>query len=85
MAAGPTNQTANVIWGSVPRPQRNFSNSEPGATPPENLGFVATITNEFILGLDILRPYNASVYIGRQRLRLVEEKFQGREPALLVW
>jgi hypothetical protein len=34
--------------------------------------FVADITNEFILGLAILRAYNASVDIGRQTLRLAE-------------
>jgi hypothetical protein len=37
-------------------------------------GIVPNITNEFILGLDILCPYNASVDIGRQTLRLAEEK-----------
>jgi hypothetical protein len=36
--------------------------------------FVANITKGFILGLDILRAYNASVDIGRQTLRLAEEK-----------
>jgi hypothetical protein len=35
--------------------------------------FVADITNEFILGLNILRAYDASVDIGRQTLRLAEE------------
>jgi hypothetical protein len=38
-----------------------------------NFVFVANITNEFILGLDILRAYNATVEIGRQTLRLSEE------------
>jgi hypothetical protein len=36
--------------------------------------FVANITNELILGLDILRAYDATVDIGRQTLRLSEEE-----------
>jgi hypothetical protein len=44
-----------------------------GRRPLKIWVFVATITNVFILGLDILRPYNASVDIGRQTLRLAEE------------
>jgi predicted aspartyl protease len=35
---------------------------------------VASTTNKFILGLDILRAYGASVDVGRQTLRLVEER-----------
>jgi hypothetical protein len=35
--------------------------------------FVADNTNEFILGLDTLRTYNASVDLGRQTLHLAEE------------
>jgi hypothetical protein len=34
------------------------------------LVFVADITAEFILGLDILRAYHATVDVGRQVLRL---------------
>jgi hypothetical protein len=33
-------------------------------------GFVANISNEFIMGLDILRDYDASVDVGRQTSRL---------------
>jgi hypothetical protein len=36
--------------------------------------FVANITNELILGLDILRAYDASVDLGRQTLRLAGEE-----------
>jgi hypothetical protein len=36
--------------------------------------FIANITDEFILGLDILHAYDASVDIGRQKLRLAEEE-----------
>jgi hypothetical protein len=42
--------------------------------------FVADITNEFNLGLDILRAYNASVDIGRQTMRLAEEEVPLRSP-----
>jgi hypothetical protein len=34
---------------------------------------VCKITNEFILGLDILRAYDESVELGRQTLRLAGE------------
>jgi hypothetical protein len=52
--------------------------------------FIANITNEFILGLDILRAYNASVDIGLQTLRLAEEVVSlwspgaGPRPSLVV-
>jgi hypothetical protein len=36
--------------------------------------FIANITNEFILGLNILCIYGASVDLGRQTLRLAGEK-----------
>jgi hypothetical protein len=35
--------------------------------------FVENITDGLILGLDKLRAYDASVYIGRQKLHLAEE------------
>jgi hypothetical protein len=35
--------------------------------------FFASITDELILGLDILRAYDAPVDIGRQKLHLAEE------------
>jgi hypothetical protein len=37
--------------------------------------FVANITNEFVLGLDILRAYDASVDIGRQMLSVAEDRY----------
>jgi hypothetical protein len=50
--------------------------------------FVANITDELILGLDILRAYDASVDIGRQTLRLADEEYrygaQERDPAPLA-
>jgi hypothetical protein len=36
--------------------------------------FVANITNEFLLGVDLLSVYDASADIGRQTLRLAEEE-----------
>jgi hypothetical protein len=41
--------------------------------------FVADITDDFILGLDILRAYDASVDIGRRVLRLGQDEVQVRE------
>jgi hypothetical protein len=43
--------------------------------------FVAHITNEFILGLDILCAYGASVDFWRQTLHLAEEKVSQWSPA----
>jgi hypothetical protein len=52
--------------------------------------FIANITNEFILGLDILSTYNAWVDLGRQMLCLAEEEVLlwspevGPQPSSLV-
>jgi hypothetical protein len=45
-----------------------------GLRPLEIWVFVANITNKFILGLDIMREYDASVDLGRQPLHLAEEE-----------
>jgi hypothetical protein len=45
-----------------------------GRRPLSMWVFVANITDELILGLDILRAYDASVDIGRQTLRLADEE-----------
>jgi hypothetical protein len=61
-----------------------------GRRPLKIWVFVANITNEFILGLNILRAYDASVDIGRQTLRLAEEEIPlwspgaGPRPSSLV-
>jgi hypothetical protein len=47
--------------------------------------FVANITNEFNLGLDILRSYDASVDLWRQTLRLAEEEVSLWNPGLAAW
>jgi hypothetical protein len=41
--------------------------------------FVADITDEFVLGLDNLRAYEASVDVGRHVLRLGQEEVPVRE------
>jgi hypothetical protein len=52
--------------------------------------FVASIKNEFILGLDILREYYASMDLGRQTLHMAEEEVSiwspgaGARPSSLV-
>jgi hypothetical protein len=60
-----------------------------GQHPPKIWVFVADITNEFILGLDILRANDASVDIGHQTLHLAEEKYhcgaQGRDHVPPAW
>jgi hypothetical protein len=61
-----------------------------GRHPLKIWGFVTNITNEIILGLDILLKYNASVDIGRQSLRLADEELSlrisgaGPRPSSLV-
>jgi hypothetical protein len=44
-----------------------------GRRPLRILVFAEIITYELIFGLDILRTYDASVYIGRHNLCLAEE------------
>jgi hypothetical protein len=45
-----------------------------GQYPLKMWVFVANITNDFILGLDILRAYDTSVDLERQMLHLAEEE-----------
>jgi hypothetical protein len=49
-----------------------------GRRPQKNWVFVACITNEVILGLDILCAYNAPLDLGCQILRIGEEE-------ILLW
>jgi hypothetical protein len=51
-----------------------------GCCPLRMWDSIADITDELILGLDILRAYDASVDIGRQNLRLAEEEEPGAGP-----
>jgi hypothetical protein len=59
-----------------------------GQRPLKISAFVADITDELILGLDVLRAYDASVDIGRQTLRLAEEEVslwnRGEGPRLIM-
>jgi hypothetical protein len=61
-----------------------------GRRPLKMWVFVANITDELILGLDILRAYDASVETGRQTLRLADEEVSfwspgaGPRPSTLV-
>jgi hypothetical protein len=45
-----------------------------GRCPVKIQVFVISITNEFILGLDVPFTYDASMDLGRQMLLLVEEE-----------
>jgi hypothetical protein len=67
-----TFDTANGICGSLPILKEVFLTLTLGRRQLKIWVFVAYIT-EFILGLDILRAYDAAVDIGRQTLRLPEE------------
>jgi hypothetical protein len=67
-----------------------FLTLNPGQRPLKFWAFVANITNEFILRLDILRAYSPSMDLGRQALRMVEEEVSlwnpgvGSRPSRLV-
>jgi hypothetical protein len=65
---------ADGIWGSLPILKAVFLTLTLGWRPLKIWVFVANITNEFILGLDILHAYDASVSLGHQTLRLAEQE-----------
>jgi hypothetical protein len=52
-----------------------------GRRPLKIRAFVTNITNELILGLDILRAYNASVDLGCQTLHLAGKSNIAMEPS----
>jgi hypothetical protein len=62
-----------------------FLTLAPGPCPVKFWVFVANIMNEFILGLDILRAYNASVDLGNQILRPAEEEVSLGSSGLPAW
>jgi hypothetical protein len=62
-----------TVWGIPTHFERN-SNSKTRSPPAEDVGFVVNITDELILGLELLRAYDASVDIGLQKLCLAEEE-----------
>jgi hypothetical protein len=47
--------------------------------------FVADIADDFFLGLDILRAYDASVDIGRRMLRLGQDEVPVREAPIYIY
>jgi hypothetical protein len=88
--AGPTLYAANSIWGRHSHLEGSFSNTDPWAAPAEIWVSVANVTNEFILGLNILREKDASVDLGHPMLHPTEEEFSlwcaaaGLRPSNLV-
>jgi hypothetical protein len=65
--------TLQTVSGKAFHILKEFFSLTVGRRPLKICVFVANITNNLILGLDILRPYDASVDIGREMLRMAEE------------
>jgi hypothetical protein len=61
-------------WEALPVLKEVYVTLTLGRLPLKVWVFVANITNEFILGLDILHAHDATVDIGRRTLRLAEEE-----------
>jgi hypothetical protein len=73
--AKPTLHAADGIWGRPPPSWRKVSRHWSWCSHPLNIWvFVPVITNEFILGLDVLHAYDASVDLEYQMLHLTEEE-----------
>jgi hypothetical protein len=81
----PKLQAADGIWERPPHLEGSFPDADPGAVPTEIWVFVTSITNEFILGLDILCAYDASVKLGHQTLHLAEEEVLLWSPRVGPW
>jgi hypothetical protein len=73
-AAEPTLHTASGVWGSAPHHEGSFPDIHLEWCQLKIGVFVANIINEFVLGLDILHTYDASVNLGRQMLHLGEKE-----------
>jgi hypothetical protein len=88
--ADPTFLAANGVWRSPPHLKEVFVTLTLGWSPMKIWVFIANIANEFILGLDMLHAYDASVDLERQTLRLAEEEVSlwspgaGPQPSSLV-
>jgi hypothetical protein len=65
---------ADGIWGSPPHFEKSYMILNLRRRPLKIWVLIANITNEFILGLDILCAYDASVDLGRKMLHLSEEE-----------
>jgi hypothetical protein len=83
--AQPTLHAADGICGSPPRLRKVFLTLTLRWRPLKIKVFVANITNEFILGLDILRAYDAVVDLGRHMLSLVEKEVSLWSPGAGPW
>jgi hypothetical protein len=67
--------TLQTIFGeALPILKEGFLTLTLGWSPLKIWGFVANITNEFILGLDILHTYDESLDLRRQMLCPAEEE-----------
>jgi hypothetical protein len=79
-----------MIFGEALPLLKDFLTVTLGRRPLKMWVSIVDMTNELILGLDILRAYDASVDIGRQTLRLAEEEVSlwspgaGPHPSSLV-
>jgi hypothetical protein len=56
-----------------------------GQPPLKIWVFIASMTNEFILGLGVRRAYDGSLDLGRQTLHLAEEEVSVWSPGLGPW
>jgi hypothetical protein len=81
-AAKPTLHVADGIWGSPAHLEGVFLTLTLGQHPLKIWVFIASVTNEFILGLDILRSYDASMDLGHQMFHLAEEEVLLWSPSL---
>jgi hypothetical protein len=73
-AAEPKFNAANGVRRALSILKEAYVTLTLGRRPLKIWVFVADITNELILGLNVLRDYDASVDIGRQTLRLAEQE-----------
>lgn len=73
-AAKPTQHDADGIWGSPAYLEGIFLTVTLGWCLLKIWVFVVNITKKFIMGLDILHAYDASMDLGHKILRLAEEE-----------
>jgi hypothetical protein len=72
--AKPTLHAADGICGSFTILKEVFLTLTLGRRPLKIWVYVTNITNEFVLGLEILNTYDAYIDLGRQILHLAEEE-----------
>jgi hypothetical protein len=77
--AEPALHAAASIWGSHTLLEGSFTDIDPGAALNEKIMLlVSSLTNEFMLGLDLLRAYDASMDLRRKSLLITEEDVSPR-------